>query len=151
MVIKREAAYKNLSNDEIRRQIEHTERRLREHEELLKNYNANPDAYENLPRNITTQELRQIFELLMDFIEKRNVKKISLKQDYYVSVPPEKLDAFIKNPEGNSEYGQISEDIVYLEKLLTDPANYMPDTVAIEKFGAIMTAIGQEFYEEDEK
>lgn len=148
MVIQRKDAYKNLSDDELKRQIEHKERRLKEAEQKLKDYTANPEAFDNRPREITTQELRQIFKLLMDFIEKRNVEKIALKQDYYVTVAPEELDAFSKNPEENYGYGQISDDIEYLKKLLTDPDHYIPDTVAIEKFGTIMTALGQEFYED---
>jgi hypothetical protein len=151
MVIKRKDAYKNLSENELKRQIVQQERRIKDREQLLKDYTANPDAYDNRPRDITVQEMCQIFKLLMDFAKQRNIKKISFKQDYYVSVSSESLEKFLERPKGNYTLGQLSDDIEYLKKLLTDPDDYSPDPAAIEKFGAIMTAIGQEFYEEDEE
>ncbi len=93
--------------------------------------------------SISTLELRQIFEILMNYVEEYNVKNFSPEQDYYVTVYPDHLDKFLKCCDKNYTLGSIYDDIEFLRKLLTGE-HEMPTTVDVEKFGAVITALGQE-------
>jgi hypothetical protein len=59
--------------------------------------------------NITTAELRKIFEVLMKHVEGTGNSEIEIDWDYYWDIPTEELYDPYKTPE-NLDLGQVSED-----------------------------------------
>jgi hypothetical protein len=91
---------------------------------------------------LTIQDMRKLADILITHAEKLRVKKMPLDYDYYIKVPLKKTSNFIDNPQENYVIGSLYDDVEDLKKVLS--GEYEPTTVDIEKFGAIMTALGQQ-------
>lgn len=61
-------------------------------------------------------ELRQAANALFDHIERSGIDEIEVDQDYYWSIPDEKLHAIYEEPTGFTA-GQLSDDLQELRRM----------------------------------
>ena len=87
---------------------------------------------------ITTQELLQIFQILITYLERKGVKRISFSNDdaYYQKIwhQDRNLD---ETPE--ISIGLLDEDIESLKSLLKGE---FPNNYELERLGAVLTVLG---------
>ena len=103
-----------------------------------------------MKQNLTMDELRQIFELLLKYAQKWGVKEISFKDedDYYFKIWHRDRNfediEFLNCP--NYTIGSLSDDIEGLKSILNGKDE--PCTLDLERIGAILTALGATMLEE---
>lgn len=88
----------------------------------------------------TTQELKKIFELLIDHVEQNCGNHIDVSDDYYWQIPEEmRYDVTIKP--ADFEIGQLSEDIENLRKMLNGERT--PVSYGLVWFSKILARAGE--------
>ena len=66
---------------------------------------------------IKKQELIQIFEMLLEYLDKKNISSIMLEKDYYWNIPSDSWLEPYKEPE-ELDIGQLTDDWKYLLECL---------------------------------
>jgi hypothetical protein len=70
---------------------------------------------------VRVDQLRQVFELLIDHVEKGQGGQLPVSRDYFWSIPaPERYDVY--NQPGELTVGQVSEAWDNLHEMLEDPS-----------------------------
>lgn len=89
---------------------------------------------------ISTSELREIFEVLIEHLEERSCSEVELDWDYYWDIPEDELYDPYNTPE-NLDLGQLSEDWQKLQEVASE--KLPPVGYGLTWLGAVLRAIGQ--------
>jgi hypothetical protein len=72
------------------------------------------------PTRFTTQELREVFDVLMRHIEERHGSTIEVDADYFWSIPPDEIYDVYKQPT-QLTVGQLTESLDNIRDVAADP------------------------------
>ncbi|MFK0007726.1 hypothetical protein ACIQTZ_11790 [Paenarthrobacter sp. NPDC090520] len=94
------------------------------------------------PTRFTTQELRDVFDVLMRHVEERHGSTIEMDADYFWSIPPDAIYDVYEQP-SELTIGQLTESLDNIRSVTADPEHAI--SYALVWLGDILRATGHKF------
>lgn len=91
------------------------------------------------PTRFTTQELREVFDVLIRHVEERHGSTIEVDADYFWSIPPDEIYNVYDQPT-ELTIGQLTESLDNIRSVAADPEHAI--SYALVWLGDVLRATG---------